>query len=511
MKIDLFWIGKYKNLTDVTIDFDENNWVTVVLGRNGTGKSNVLEALATLFRDLIMDKDLASFEYKISYQIKNKFITIFAKPSEKQKYKIFVSDKELNENKLKLFNDEYNYGEEIKVSQFKKDKEKYLPNYIFGYYSGHSPRMEEVFRDYLAQYDKKLRNNEDPGLRKMFYALPVHSQFVLLSFILQQDDIVKEFLNDHLGLDPENGIDSVLFVIKEPDWAKNKNKKGYDKFWHAEGIVKEFLDELYKIALAPIRIKRQEEVSLWNKKTKEYVYLYVKDLISLETLASKKQPRDFFKDLESTYVSEMIDEVRIRVKLKKNDGTVIFKELSEGEQQLLTVLGLLRFTKEEESLFLLDEPDTHLNPRWSVKYLEYLKKFINANENEEINNSHIILTTHNPMAIAELKKEQVQILTRDDDTLKINASMPDIDPRGLGFAGILTSEMFGLESTLDSKTFNLLEEKRIITLKEEPLNLAERERLKEINLLLEKYDLNYETRDPDFSEFLKHKYKKEKK
>ena len=26
------------------------------------------------------------------------------------------------------------------------------------------------------------------------------------------------------------------------------------------------------------------------------------------------------------------------------------------------VLGLLRFTKEDEALFLLDEPDTHLNP-----------------------------------------------------------------------------------------------------------------------------------------------------
>ncbi|TOM44863.1 hypothetical protein CGH75_27395, partial [Vibrio parahaemolyticus] len=73
-----------------------------------------------------------------------------------------------------------------------------------------------------------------------------------------------------------------------------------------------------------------------------------------------KLPSEFFQDLESTYVSELISEVRIRVKLKKNDGSVTFRELSEGEQQLLTVLGLLRFTAEDESLFLLDEPDTHL-------------------------------------------------------------------------------------------------------------------------------------------------------
>ncbi|MBT2916817.1 AAA family ATPase, partial [Vibrio anguillarum] len=88
-------------------------------------------------------------------------------------------------------------------------------------------------------------------------------------------------------------------------------------------------------------------------------------------------------------------EVRIRVKLKKNDGSVTFRELSEGEQQLLTVLGLLRFTAEEESLFLLDEPDTHLNPKWSVDYIDYLNKFVNSGSKGE-NNSHIVLTTHNP-------------------------------------------------------------------------------------------------------------------
>src|SRR4029453_19405974 len=115
--------------------------------------------------------------------------------------------------------------------------------------------------------------------------------------------------------------------------------------------------------------------------------------------------------------SELLEEVRIRVRLQKDGGTVTFRELSEGEQQLLTVLGLLRFTAEEESLFLLDEPDTHLNPRWSVDYLSYLRRFVgDAGRVEE--NSHIVMTTHNPMAVAELVKEQVQILQlqRDEQT-----------------------------------------------------------------------------------------------
>jgi hypothetical protein len=65
------------------------------------------------------------------------------------------------------------------------------------------------------------------------------------------------------------------------------------------------------------------------------------------------------------------------------------------------VLGLLRFTAESESLFLLDESDTHLNPRWAVDYFNYLRAFAGRDDNDH-ENSHALLATHNPLAIAEL-------------------------------------------------------------------------------------------------------------
>lgn len=55
-----------------------------------------------------------------------------------------------------------------------------------------------------------------------------------------------------------------------------------------------------------------------------------------------------FLALKSTYISDLIGEVRIRVK-KNNGRMVIFNKLSEGEQQLLTVLGLLKFNKNQAS------------------------------------------------------------------------------------------------------------------------------------------------------------------
>lgn len=261
------------------------------------------------------------------------------------------------------------------MSEFLNADEQYLPRYVFSYYSGESTRMYEVFRPYLESYDSQLRKGEDPGLKRLFFAMPVHSHFVLLAFLIQQTDVVREFLDDHLSLDPDEGIESVLFVMRQPPW-KSKAPDGDPRFWNARGVVRDFLARLYDIALAPIEVTRKVATSIWNKETLQFKYLYIKDIAALRKLVGNQAPAEFFRDLESTYVSELIEEVRIKVRLKTNDGTVTFRELSEGEQQLLTVLGLLRFTAEDESLILLDEPDTHLNPRWSVEYFDYLKKFV---------------------------------------------------------------------------------------------------------------------------------------
>lgn len=52
MKLDRLWIKDFKNLKDFKVNFDEKNFVTVVIDWNGTGKSNLFEALAIIFRNL---------------------------------------------------------------------------------------------------------------------------------------------------------------------------------------------------------------------------------------------------------------------------------------------------------------------------------------------------------------------------------------------------------------------------------------------------------------------------
>lgn len=512
MRIDKLRIGssdpspshRFKNLKDVTIDFDQDEWVTVVIGWNGTGKSNVLEALAIIFRELIGSgkrrQPSIDFAFGLSYRIGHgkaqKRIVIEHDPDKKESFDFSVEQP-------KAANPDARAAHKVRLAAFLRD-ESNLPRYVFSYYSGESSRMREVFSPYTQWYDEQLRKGKDPGLKRLFYALPVHSQFVLLAFMIgRTDKDVSELLRDHLGLNPDEGLESVLFVLRRPPWKPHPD--GDARFWGARGIVSNFLSRLWDVALAPIDVERWVPTSLWNKETLDFKYLYIKDIDALRQLVGKQAPAHFFRDLESTYVSQLVEEVRIKVRLKKNDAAVTFRELSEGEQQLLTVLGLLRFTSEEESLFLLDEPDTHLNPKWSVDYLTFLRGFVGSAKAKS-ESSHVIMTTHNPLAIAELERGQVQILQSKQGEVgrRIVSCHPEMAPRGMGYAAIVTSEMFGIASTLDRPTQVDLEKQRLLSSKEK-LSKREQSELDSVNGRLDALGFRFVHPDDEYTRYLRHR------
>ena len=87
MRIDWFWLDNYKNLSDLTINFSQDHLITVLIGRNGTGKSNVLEALTIIFRDLLMAERIPSFKYRIAYEIRDRWVFVDADPDRKSPYR----------------------------------------------------------------------------------------------------------------------------------------------------------------------------------------------------------------------------------------------------------------------------------------------------------------------------------------------------------------------------------------------------------------------------------------
>ena len=202
---------------------------------------------------------------------------------------------------------------------------------------------------------------------------------------------------------------------------------------------------------------------------------------------------NFFKHLESTYISDLIQEVRIKV--RKTDGAIItFNELSEGEQQLLMVLGLLKFTHAKESLFLLDEPDTHLNPAWKFDYLSLIKEIVDQSES-----SQVIISTHDPIVIGGLNKEAVTIFDRSVSGTTVKT--PDVNPKGMGVAGLLTSDLFGLPTTLDTETQKALDRMRQLLYKTDR-TADENEELVQLTRELENLGFTRTTRDPLYDKFI---------
>lgn len=279
--------------------------------------------------------------------------------------------------------------------------------------------------------------------------------------------------------------------MRQPGWAK---KKG-ELFWGARGVVRRFLDELIKYTLAPVKVTRQEDTSLTgSNRRNEFFHLFLPNIESLCEFAKGLSDDELFKMLESTLLSEIISEVSIRVKVTSSKDPLTFRELSEGEQQLLTVLGLLKFTGGKDSLFLLDEPDTHLNPSWAVKYLKFLREFVPNHET-----SHLLMVTHHPLAIAELKREQVQVMWQDEDH-KVHSKEPYIDPRGAGFMSTLT-EVFGLNTTLDLETQKILDDRNELATLEQRSE-EQNNQLDLLNDQLNRLGFSLENRDPLYNEFL---------
>lgn len=557
MQLKRIRIGAFRNLREVEIVFDTHLSPSAgspadtppkairshaLIGQNGTGKSNLIEALITIFRDIDLDRE-AAFDYTIEYSIRGHIVHIEADTKRQKRPFIWVDGEQKSQDYL-IKNDPPN-----KVPRDERRGPRLLPTHIFAYYSGRNERIEELFREHQRRFNRrqeitaeevlpehllssfsgseadisaiegvrkreesKLRQFGDDRLRRLFYCRGGHSQLVLLACLLSDDPIFQKVLaNLHI-----ESLESALFVLKEPHRLREKRRnqkfeenelnEGDPRFWYARGnVVSEFLDKLWQVAWAPIEQETTKQIDFRGRTEKQkQLYLFVSSQEKLKQLGELMGGTDsFFRYAEGAYIGDLIEEVRIIVKKRdEHGGKVSYKYLSEGEQQMLTVLGLMRITREDHCLFLLDEPDTHLNPIWKLRYFDDIENVLSPREDALVQGeSQILITTHDPMMLGSLKREQVHILRRDGNRILVD--VPDENPQGMGVTGLLKSEMFGLSSTLD------LETERRLFLRNElfvkiPRTAEEETELSRLSAELA--DLGFSTsdfRDPDYALFVR--------
>ena len=502
MRLDAVTVGEWKNLKDFSVDFDEESPYTVLVGENGAGKSNLIEALTLIFRNLDLDLP-APFSYELKYRCRGHSVKVVAQADQTPTFSILDAGQgHYLDVAKRRFMEVDNAGKPL-----------FRPAFVFGYYSGPSDRLASLYEEHRRRYYRQIikpqgerssRPVDSNALRRLFYAQTLHGQFALLAFFMDPDngtgDEDRQFLRDYLQID---GLDSVLFALKRPPWSTSGKKGGDARFWKAEGEVRDFLDRLYGAAMVPMRMERRIPVDLTKDPLIQSLYLFLPDPAALaQVYQSYGTQYAFFTALESTYISKVLAEVRTRVRMTPDagGGAVTYRDLSEGEQQLLLVLGLLKFTAEDEALFLLDEPDTHLNPAWSTQYLEFLDRFIQLKQRGDT--CHIIMTSHDPLVFSRLERTEVQVFVRDPQGT-VSAQPPAQNPRGMGIEAILSSDLFRLRSGgLDLPTQHDLDTQQRLAMQEEPLSPAEQKELKTVTERLDSLGFWRSSQDKLFELFL---------
>ena len=86
MRIDELRVEAFKNLRNIRVHFDRESPYTVLVGENGSGKSNLLEALALIFRSLDLDEE-APFSYELKYRCRNHDVAVQAKENRYAKFR----------------------------------------------------------------------------------------------------------------------------------------------------------------------------------------------------------------------------------------------------------------------------------------------------------------------------------------------------------------------------------------------------------------------------------------
>ena len=106
---------------------------------------------------------------------------------------------------------------------------------------------------------------------------------------------------------------------------------------------------------------------------------------------------------------------RNREVIFKNDlsDNIKIEDLSAGEQELITKTLSLYLADIKDTVILIDEPEGSLHPKWQSRITDIYKEFADKNNNQ------IIFATHSPHIISSLKKEQIRVLIKDTNTIKV--------------------------------------------------------------------------------------------
>lgn len=462
-------------------------------GLNGSGKSNVLEALANIFYHLeccslnIDYSDFLKNDFKpsksepIAYELE---YYIIPRNSEKQAVSDYVNV---------LIRKEKDEVPKIKITAQDQETEAifqelttsirvYLPELVIGYSSGENEILSLPFvKSRLLQLDeyfyhlrlqqKGIRNDYDlntkPESSLVYMDYHLSQAILLANFLLQKPDALKP-IKEQLEID---SIHSFRIVINDLELY---NKEDDPELGYLLPLVQDTVEKLRKCATTIYKGKYRTnkgnapETELLdfyvNDKTKDVFEMHFGSPIKLfrafqvlsflnMRVVSKELKREVYNS-ESLYAMYKIPALEEKehifhfniFKLIKNNSSdrMLLKAFSDGEHQFLHTMGICLMLKDKNALFLLDEPETHFNPEWRSKFISLLKESLDKSDTNHLMRE-IIITSHSPFIISDCYPDKVMVFEKNKQP--ISANELEIDTFGSS-VNILTNKIFKQRNTI---------------------------------------------------------------
>lgn len=377
VRLKRLYIKKYKNLIDFDIDFQTGNGLSILVGNNGSGKSNVLEALSGIFANAYAAQRTHKFIYSLTYEIKGKEVKL-----EQTIYRCQY----------------YVNGRVIAIREL--IKQGLLPSNVIALYSGEDKRWwYNFYEPFYFKFIKSIKTGTSNIVSpKMYYINKYYWDIALLSLIYSTAEDDKAFLRNTIGTESMDHI--LLFYTKavtnscESELLKaflesvnlfsahDKGPKNEPVFLHAmtkEAILESFgitvfteyaaLKNFYMFVDAQFLNNRPEEFNYYEKQVFDY-------------LVQAYMPKD--------------QKIITNIELIHNGFSA--KNLSEGEKKLILIRAVLSFVADENSLILFDEPDANIHEGRKQELYDLFAEFCKYER-------QIVIATHSPI-IAQLAKEK---------------------------------------------------------------------------------------------------------
>lgn len=150
-------------------------------------------------------------------------------------------------------------------------------------------------------------------------------------------------------------------------------------------------------------------------------------------------------------MDEVVRDIDGRICVSLDGDLIPLERLSEGYRSVFALVADMarellrefRSLEDAEAVVLIDEIDTHLHPRWKMQVMSSLRRAFPGVQ--------FVVTTHDPLCLRGMDDGEVVVLQRNQAGRIVQLKdLPSI--RGMRADQLLTSDYFGLSSTVDPET-----------------------------------------------------------